>query len=193
MPKKGQLIIAVTGTPAAGKTTFAESLCEAIKVKPIEVNNIVESKLLFTGIDENESKIVKMEELEDEIKKVQEAGDPVIVLVGHLLCDLRLKYDIAIVVRAKLTELILRMEERSYSKEKVKENLVSESIDYCGAQVAEKAKETYEVEGDEEKALIIDYIKERAAGGTPKPPKLSAINKMDEMLELVYNDNVYGL
>ena len=110
MPKKsGLLVIAVTGTPATGKTTFAESLAKVTGLKTIEVNGIVEEKKLFTGEDENGSKIVKMHELAKEIKdiiKKTPADAKGIILVGHLLADLQLDYDIAAVTRANLKELV---------------------------------------------------------------------------------------
>ena len=97
-------------------------------------------------------KIVKMRTLAAEIRKAkryaEESGQKAILLVGHLLADLELKYNITVVVRANINELIQRLEARGYPTEKVKENIVSESIDYCGVQAAELSEETYEVEKD---------------------------------------------
>jgi broad-specificity NMP kinase len=198
MPKKsGIVVIAVTGTPAVGKTKFAEALSKETGIAAVEVNDIVEKKMLFSGVDENGSKIVKMQELKKEINELEKqaagSGQKAVILVGHLLADLKLDYDVTVVVRANLVELISRLEGRGYPKEKVKENLVSESIDYCGAQAAERSKETYEVEKEADKSAAIVYIKELLAGKTPNAPELPAINKMDEMLELVYEGNSYGL
>ena len=197
MPKKrGILVIAVTGTPGAGKTMFAESLSKVTGIKTIEVNEIVEGKRLFSRVDESGSKVVKMQELKREListeRSAEESGQKAIILVGHLLADLKLDYDITVVVRSDLKTLVSRLEGRGYQKEKLKENLVSESIDYCGVQAAERSRETYEVEGDAEKAAVIAYIGERLAGKKPETPKLPEINKMEEMLELVYEGNSYG-
>jgi adenylate kinase len=198
MPKKsGLLVIAVTGTPGAGKTSFAKMLSEQTGLRAIEVNDIVEEKKLFSGIDEHGSKIVKMQELKKELKALEksekEAGKPAIMFVGHLLADLKLDYDISIVVRANLKELISRLESRSYEKDKLRENLISESIDYCGFQIAELSKETYQVEKESDKEAAIRYLKERLAGNDVEKPNLPEINKTDEMLELVYEGNTFGL
>ncbi len=198
MPRKsGILLIAVTGTPGAGKTKFAELLSKEIGITAIEVNDIVEAKKLFSGVDENGSKIVKMQELKKELKALEtrsaESGQKAVLLVGHLLADLKLDYDVAIVVRAKLTDLVSRLEARGYPKDKVRENLVSESIDYCGVQAGEKSKETYEVETEKDKHLAASYIKGLLSGKAAEPPKLPEINKMEEMLELVYEGNSFGL
>ena len=77
--------------------------------------------------------------------------------------------------------------------DKLRENLVSESIDYCGVQAAERSKETYEIETESDKKTLSNYIKERLSGQTPEKPKLPDINKLEEMLELVYEGNTYGL
>jgi adenylate kinase len=194
--KGGLLVIAITGTPGSGKTSFAQSLSKETGIRPIEVNDIVEAKGLFTGTDEHGSKIVKMQELKKEIKALIKKEPPEargVILVGHLLADLQLDYDITVVTRSNLKILVKRMEERGYNKEKLKENLVSESIDYCGVQAAEKSKETYEAESEADKARLSTYIRERLLGKSPEKPDLKEINKMEEMLELVYEGNSYGL
>ncbi len=197
MPRKsGLLIIAVTGTPASGKTTFAQSLSGETGVRAVEVNDIVERERLFTGTDENGSKIVKMQELKKEIEGIIKKEPPEargIILVGHLLADLRLDYDITVVVRSNLKALVERMEKRGYPKDKLRENLVSESIDYCGIQAAGRSKETYEAETEAHKAMLLNYIKGRLSGKASEKPKLPEINKLEEMLELVYEGNTYGL
>ncbi|MDE1865227.1 MAG: AAA family ATPase [Candidatus Micrarchaeota archaeon] len=198
MPKKeGILVIAVTGTPGVGKTRFAGELSKAIGVKAVEVNDVVEGEKLFTGIDESGSKIVKMQELKKELKAIEvrasKSGDKAIILVGHLLADLKLEYDTSIVIRASLRELVSRLEERGYQKEKVRENLVSESIDYCGAQISGRSKEIYEAEDADQKAIVVSYLKALVSGKHPEKPNLPSINKMEEMLELVYEGNSYGL
>ena len=196
MPKKsGLLVIAVTGTPGSGKSTFAKSISEAIGIRIVEVNDLVEEKKLFSGTDENGSKIVKMQELKKEIKNTikKESDAKAILLVGHLLADLSLAYDITAVTRCNLGQLVGRLEERKYQKDKIRENLVSESIDYCGVQAAEKSVETYEVEGDQDKAALLDYLKGRIGGQNVEKPKLPAISKLEEMLKLIYEGNTYGL
>jgi len=196
LKKSGILVIAVTGTPGTGKTTFAKSLSKETGIRIIEVNDIVEDKKLFTGLDENGSKIVKLDELKKEIKgllKKQSEEAKSIILVGHLLADLNLDYDITAVTRSNLKVLVGRLEERGYQKEKLRENLVSESIDYCGVQAAERSKETYEIETESDKAKLSYYIKERLAGKALEKPKLPEISKLEEMLELVYEGNTYGL
>jgi adenylate kinase len=192
------LLIQVTGTPGSGKSSFAESLAKSTGARLIEANEIVEEQKLFSGIDETGSKIVKMRELCSAIKRKigaleKERGTGAVILVGHLVPDLDIKPDISIVIRVGLRELIGRLESRKYTKEKIRENLVSESVDYCGEMAMEKSGETYEVESGREKEEVIAYIKSRLEGANPVPPIFREINKMHDLLDLVYDGNKYGL
>lgn len=160
----------------------------------IELNDIVERFKLFSGTDKTGSRIVRLAELEAKTKEIikQNSKNGSIIVVGHLVPEIKLKYDIIVVVRASLKELITRMEARNYQKEKIKENIVSESIDYCGVKSMEGCTETYEVEGEKERKEILKYIKERDSGKSADKPKVKEISKMNELLELVTDGNTYG-
>jgi broad-specificity NMP kinase len=60
--------------------------------------------------------------------------------VGHLVPEIKIKYDMIIVLRIGLKLLVERLEERGYQKEKIRENIVSESIDYCGIKSMEHCR-----------------------------------------------------
>ncbi len=117
----------------------------------------------------------------------------IVIIVGHLVPEIKLKYDAIIVIRANLKELIERMEERKYGREKVKENIVSESIDYCGEKSEIVCKNVYEVESKHEKEQAIEYIKSISDGRPNKHPEKRSISKLDELFDLVNEDNKYGL
>ncbi len=191
---KDKLLIAVTGTPGAGKTMFAETLSKAITgSKLIELNDIVEEYKLFSRIDSMGSKVVKLKELEKRAKALIETEKSTVILVGHLAPEIDVGQEITIVVRISLKELIRRLEARKYQFEKVRENIVSETIDYCGVKSREKGFETYEVESDSDKEEITEYIKDRLSGKKHTPPDKREISRFEELLELVTNDNKYGL
>lgn len=193
MAKK--LIIAITGTPAVGKTTFAKELSGSIPdPRLIEINDVVEQYKLFSSIDKMGSKIVKLKQLENKIQEIVSENRKTsnILIVGHLVPELELKQDMTIVLRASLKELIKREEERGYPKEKIKENIVSESIDYFGVKSRELTPETYEIETKEQKSEIIDYIKSILAGKSIKQPDKEEISKLNELLELIMEGNTYG-
>lgn len=193
---KGNMLIVVTGTPGAGKSSFAKELSESIpNSKLIEINDIVEEFKLFSSIDKMGSKIVKVKELESKVAEIAkgEREKANVILVGHLAPELKIKPDVAIVVRVGLAELIKRLEARKYQKEKIKENIVSESVDYCGAKMKEQCKNVHEVETERERKEIIGYVKEIASGKDAKAPKQREIKRFDELLDLIANGNKYSL
>lgn len=179
-----------------GKSTFAKQLAEKLpNSKIIELNDLVDQYKLFSKIDKMGSKVVKLKELEKKMQEItaEEPKESNLIVVGHLLPEIKLKQDLTIVLRLSLKELIKRLEERNYEKEKIKENIVSESVDYCGTKAKETGNKTYEIETDAEKKEMIDYIVSKAAGNPNKEPEMKDISRFDELLELVTTDNKYGL
>ena len=180
------MLIAVTGTPGTGKSHFAKRLFSVLGSGTlIEINDIVERQRLFSGVDKYGTKIVKMGQLNAALKKeIKKSKRPVIVS-GHLAADLDAHYDICVVTRAKLSRLTRVFKLRGYDKDKARENLFAEALDYCGVKIGKKADEVYEVETQKEKKDIILYIKARAEKRGAKKPKLKNIDKMPELLLLI--------
>ena len=190
------LIIAVTGTPGSGKSTFAKELADSLENSElVEINDIVDKYKLFSSIDKLESKIVKLDALQtkmDEIIK-DDLKRSNLIIVGHLVAEIKLEQDITIVIRVGLKELVKRLEARNYQKEKIRENIVSESVDYCGIKSRENCKETYEIETKEQKKEMVDYVKGVISGKKAKMPNTEEISKFKELLELIMDGNKYGL
>src|SRR5260370_42639039 len=109
------------------------------------------------------------------------------------MTELKIKSDITVVLRINLNELIERLEERNYQKEKVKENIISESTDYCGIKAEESSKAVYEIEEEKDKDEMVKYIASIISGKPKKKPQKKEINKFDEMFELITTGNKYSL
>ena len=75
-----------------------------------------------------------------------------IIVEGHLLCDMKIRGATAIVIREHLKTLLKRMERRKYSRKKIENNIVTEAIDYCGVNAVENYDSVYEVLGGEDAA-----------------------------------------
>ncbi len=112
--------------------------------------------------------------------------------MGHLLQELTINPDMVIVVKSRLKELIGRLEERGYSKEKIRENIVSEAIDYCFVGARERWGETYAVLDEEEKEHAISYLKSVTDGNPIDMPKNIEHGRLDELIELANEDKSYG-
>lgn len=149
----------------------------------------------YSRIDKMGSKVVELEPLEKKVKEIisEEQKNSNLIIVGHLAPEIKFKQDLVVVLRTTLKELIKRLEARKYEKDKIKENLVSESVDYCGTKAKEICKKTYEIETDQEKKEMIDYIVSVAKGKPSNEPEIKEISRFDELLELVTTDNKYGL
>jgi adenylate kinase len=190
-------LIAISGTPGSGKTrlsSLVKKACSCAKI--IEINDVLNSYGAFSGVDESGAKIADLAKLgravRREISYYRNAPCPV-VLVGHLAPELPLKYDAAIIVRSKLTELEKRLMKRGYSKRKISENLISEALDYCGTSMHGKCKELYEVEMKEQLLAAVSMISAMCGGKhtshmqlrkklTPLP---EYIDKMGELYDMI--------
>jgi broad-specificity NMP kinase len=180
------MLIAVTGTPGTGKSHFAIRLSDFLGSTPvIEINDIVEKYGLFSGTDSHGTRVVKMSQLKGRLSREIKKSKGPLIIVGHLAADLELRYDICVVTRANLSRLASVFKDRGYDREKARENLFAEALDYCGIEGEKKAKETYEVETQKDKKEVIDYIRARLENKRVKRPDIGRISKMDELLHKI--------
>jgi len=154
------LIVAVTGTPGAGKSHLAKALEKEIpNSKAIEINDIVNKYKLYSGKDKFGTKIVKLGALSAALRReLRKYTGMTVFVTGHLAPELRLHYAVAVVKRESLETIAKRLEERGYPKEKIKENLIVEATDYCGGKMSGICAETYEVETKSDIKRIVRYI-----------------------------------
>ena len=154
-------------------------------VKVIEVNDIAGKHGLYYGLDKYGAKIVKLGLLTRHLKKEIARNEMTTILVGHLVADLDLRYDICVVTRARLSRLVKVFHERRYKDEKARENIFAEALDYCGVEAAQKSKEMHEVESAGERRAMMLYIKKRIEGRAARKPKQRQINMMPELLSRI--------
>ncbi len=186
-------VIAVTGTPASGKTSFAKTLAKEIGAKLIEINDVVKERHLFSHKDKFGTMVVMLPELSAAMKEILLSATGPIVVVGHLAPELNVKYNAAVVIRAKLKVIANRQHKRGYPMEKIRDNLISEATDYCGSLMRGKVDNTFEVETDADKKALMDYFKAMSRGRNAVAPKTNEIDKLKEIIELVKNGNKYKL
>jgi len=161
------MIILITGTPGVGKTTVSQVLSEKLDAYLIDINELVDEKHLYTGIDEERGyKIVDLDALFKEIDEIIEhidGHDKYIIIEGHLshLFDTS---DLVIVLRAYPDVLRDRMKTKGWNEAKIRENIEAEAIDVCSYEAFEihvnKVNEidTSNIPPEKVVDLIIDVI-----------------------------------
>ncbi len=186
-----RLVIAVTGTPGTGKSHFARKLAGLLGgLRVIEINDIVERRRLFTGLDASGTKIVKMSELRKALQAELKRRGGTLIVVGHLAADLDLHYSICVVTRSNLSKLSAILKKRRYNRDKIRENILAEGLDYCGLEVERRSDETYEVETQKEKREVMLYIKRRVEEGRARKPRARRISKMSELRRRIMNGKI---
>jgi adenylate kinase len=119
----------ITGTPGTGKTTLAKKLGEKLSLKVINEKDFAMQNKIGKFNDANE--------LEIPIKKFEKKANSFlakkdnIIFEGHVLCEAKLKVDFVVLVTINPEELEERLNRRSYSPEKIMDNVFCEGIEYC--------------------------------------------------------------
>ncbi len=175
-------VVVITGTPCSGKTTISREVSRRLpSCELISANDLVKGKNLFTGYSKNGEMIADMRRLSAEIgRRIKGSEKDVVIVEGHLLCDLKVRGAVAITIREHLDTLLSRMEKRGYAHKKIEDNIVAESIDYCGVNASGNYVEAYEIlSGPRAAASIISIIsgKKGGMGGIDMLEELNGILK----------------
>ncbi len=118
----------VTGTPGTGKTTLAKNLGKKLKLKVINEKDFALQNSLGSFNDENELEI-PLKEFEKKANEFLKKNKNV-VFEGHVLCEMKLNVDKVILIKMDPEQLEMRLEQRSYSPEKIMDNVFCEGIEY---------------------------------------------------------------
>ena len=132
-------VIIVTGTPGTGKTKIAKKISNEKKYIYLDVKSLIKKNKLGESYDRKRRTFVVDTKKLNKIliydyivplkldKKING-----VVIDSHLSHHLPKKYvDLCIVTKCDLKELKKRLDKRSYSKAKVRENLDCEIFDIC--------------------------------------------------------------
>lgn len=142
-------VIIVTGTPGTGKTTIAKKLAKDKNLKYIDVKLVIEKNELSEGFDKKkDTKIIDADKLNKVLIDIIKSEKNV-VIDSHLSHYLAKEYvDECIVTKCDIKILKKRLEERGYSKEKVRENLDAEIFDTCRIEALESGHNVKTIKTD---------------------------------------------
>jgi len=137
--------IAISGTPCTGKTEISKILFKKLNYKLISINEFAEEIDAFVGYDKkNESRILDMDRLEKEIKKIK--GN--VIIEGHT--SHLFSVDVVVVLRCNPEILKKRLEKRyPLNSLKVQENLEAEILGVITSESVMNNKKVYEVDTSE--------------------------------------------
>lgn len=137
------MILAITGTPATGKTKTAKALARRIKWKLVRPDDIAKRKKLYLGYDkERKAWIVDLKKLKKEIKKEENKNKNIIVesLYSHFL-----PADIIIILRTNPRVLLKRLKRKYDWPTKIQENYEAEMLGIISSEV-KKRKNVFEID-----------------------------------------------
>jgi adenylate kinase len=121
------MIIAITGTPGTGKTSVANHLREK-GFKVVDLNKLAIENKLLSGYDKKrKSKIVDIDKVNKYLTEFK-AEEDIIFIEGHLSHLLK-NVNFVILIRMHPKKLKKNLINRSWSQEKIKENIQAEILD----------------------------------------------------------------
>jgi len=127
-------ILIVSGTPGTGKTTVSKNLLNYFKAKVISLNELAISEKLILNYDiERETSVINEKKLVNYVIKLIERYNKIdlefLIIESHFSDIVPGQYiDYVIILRCDPDELCIRLKERGYKNEKIRENVQSEIL-----------------------------------------------------------------
>ncbi len=161
---KKRLVIAVTGTPGTGKSSFAGGLARRLNAKLVRLNELIEDEGAYR-LDSDGSRLVNLREMRRGFSKVLRRTEGPIVVEGHLshfLPPNSLSH--VVVLRTHPRILEERLRKRRYPEKKVRDNVEAEAIDLILWEAVkfhgmERVFEIDTTEGGDTIELFLDALK----------------------------------
>lgn len=129
------MIVAVTGTPATGKTSSSKMLAELTGWKLVSLNELAEKHSLYKGYDnERKCRIVDISAIRKYIATMRKDGGNMII-ESHYAHEM--PSDLAIVLTVSPGELRERADKKGWEFSKTEENVMAEIMEVCKTEALE--------------------------------------------------------
>jgi adenylate kinase len=136
------MIVAITGTPASGKTSVAERVSSMLGWRLVKLNEFAEERDLYTGFDEKrDCKIVDIEKIKRELSGIDEEN---LIMESHYAHEI--PSDVVFVMRVNPRELRKRGKEKGWKEGKTEENVEAEIMGICLQEAMEAGQKVIEID-----------------------------------------------
>ena len=122
--------IGITGTPGVGKTSVSKIIAENYHYLHLNEKQFALKKRIGEFDTEENELIVPLPQLEQKLNELLKK-EKNLVVEGHMLCEIKAKFDYLILITCDPELLELRLDSRGYKAEKIQDNVFCEGIDYC--------------------------------------------------------------
>lgn len=179
------MLVALSGSPGTGKSS-ASLLLEERKYRVLSLNELAINEHFTVGIDkERNSKIIDIERLDSYINKHYQTED-VIIIEGHSSHLLK-SVDKVILLRCHPKQLKIRLKEKGWDQNKIKENVEAETIDVilCEAVEIHREENIFEIDTTHMKKENIASAIIEIVNGNFQPIKKYNIGNIDWSEEIL--------
>jgi adenylate kinase len=135
-------VVAITGTPATGKTTVAELVGKKLGWKVVELNALAHEKELYSGFDrDRNTHVIDPDRLQRTLDGMKIRD---MIIESHYAHEMRC--DLVIVLRANPDVLRERGREKGWKIKKIEENVLAEIMEICLQEALESGKKVFQVD-----------------------------------------------
>ena len=124
----------MTGTPGTGKTTFAKTLAKEIRAEYLSLGKYIWEHKLFSRVDRKRStKVVDLVRTREGVHRFTNSGPAPIVVDTHHPEGIipNNEATVIFVLRCDPSVLIRRLQRKRWVRQKIRENVMAEILDYC--------------------------------------------------------------
>jgi adenylate kinase len=135
-------IVAISGTPATGKTEVARLVGKKLVWKVVELNQLARERGLYSGYDKKrKADVVDLEKIQKALNNIEASN---MIIESHYAHEM--KCDMVIMLRANPDEIRKRGREKSWGREKVEENVLAEIMEVCKQDALGSGRKVFEVD-----------------------------------------------